>query len=133
MRAVKGNLDHSLNKCLKQGGMQFDGRNRGSTSHLCLASLASPTCLAPLADGINQEELDDLHESDENAPQVFWFRIDRGKKHRACNYSDSDQAGRGWTADRTDPLDCRRVFAVRWTGCEPMQKKCYADPHKKPS
>ncbi len=26
MRAVKGNLDRSRNKCLKQGGMRLDGR-----------------------------------------------------------------------------------------------------------
>ena len=28
MRAVKGNLDHSLNRCLRQGGMRFDGRSQ---------------------------------------------------------------------------------------------------------
>ena len=48
MRAVKGNLDHSLNGCLKQGGKQFDGRNRGSASHLRFARLARPACRAHL-------------------------------------------------------------------------------------
>ena len=69
----------------------------------------------------HQGGLDDVHESDENALRRFWFLIDVEVEHRAANYSDSDQAGRGWAADRTAPLDCWRMSAVRWTGSDPLQ------------
>jgi hypothetical protein len=31
MRAVKGNLDHSLSRCVEEGGIQLDGHSRINT------------------------------------------------------------------------------------------------------
>ena len=78
MRAVKGNLDHSLGRCLKQGGL----RSTRAVKTTPVVSLKTDHGRdAESKWGVNQGGLDGFYKSAENVPRVFLFLMDVGIEH----------------------------------------------------
>ena len=158
MRAVKGSLDHSFNRCLKQGGP----RSTRAVETTPVVSLKTDRGRdAESKWGVNQGGLDDVHESAENVSRVFWFLMDSvrddGQAHQASHLPHiSTFLCHAPTRKRLGHSNCPGVVGASrcqnnndlhpcpssWAGgrsqsvgrdVNPCKEECYTDPHKNPS